>query len=312
MSEIRWNSMLGEWIIIAPKRGDRHYQENDDSCPLCPGHEETEGDWSVLTLDSKFPALNPEEGHSDLSDEIVIGVPGYGFCKLIVQSSNHNEQIEDMDESHLTKVLTEYISVFKELSSKKGIEYVMIFENRGKVQGVSQEHSHAQAYGLPFIPPKMRKEISQVKKYYSVYETCLICESIENEFKTRERVVKESENYVSIVPYGARLPYETHIYPKKHVPSLIELESSLPELGMMIKDTVTRFSKIFEETVYVMALHSSPVKGKHDYWHFHIEFYPPWGDTAHGRQLAGIETGAGVFTNDSLPEDKAKELREAL
>ena len=304
--------MLGEWIIMTPKRGDGHFQDDGDSCPFCPGRDETKGDWSVRTLDNKFSALDPKEYPSDLSDEIVIGAPGYGFCKLIVQTPNHNEQIEDLDESHLTQILTEYVSVFKELSSKKGIEYVMIFENRGKVIGVSQEHSHAQAYGLPFIPPKLKNEISQVRKYHSMYETCLICESIENEFKTRERVVKESENYVSIVPYGARLPYETHIYPKEHVPSLVELESTLPELGMMIKDTITRFSRIFDETAYVMALHSSPSKGEHDYWHFHIEFYPPWLDRTHVKLSAGIETGAGVFTNDSLPEVKAKELREAL
>ena len=41
----------------------------------------------------------------------------------------------------------------------------------------------------------------------------------------------------------------------------------------------------------------------------HIEFYPPYRMPGRLKYLAGSEIGAGVFTADTLPEEKAAELR---
>jgi len=63
---------------------------------------------------------------------------------------------------------------------------------------------------------------------------------------------------------------------------------------------------------YMMVMHQKPTDGKE--WpgaHFHIEFYPPYRTPDKLKYLAGCETGAGTFVNDTLPEEKAKELREA-
>jgi UDPglucose--hexose-1-phosphate uridylyltransferase len=60
----------------------------------------------------------------------------------------------------------------------------------------------------------------------------------------------------------------------------------------------------------MMVIHQRPVDGKtYDYYHFHIEFYPPLRTATKLKYLAGSETGAGMFINDALPEEKAGELR---
>jgi UDPglucose--hexose-1-phosphate uridylyltransferase len=41
-----------------------------------------------------------------------------------------------------------------------------------------------------------------------------------------------------------------------------------------------------------------------------VEFYPPHRNITKLKYLAGCESGAGSFINDSAVEDKAKELRE--
>ena len=62
---------------------------------------------------------------------------------------------------------------------------------------------------------------------------------------------------------------------------------------------------------YMMIMHQKPTDGKdHDYYHFHVEFYPPHRSATRLKYLAGCESGAGSFINDSAAEDKAKELRE--
>jgi UDPglucose--hexose-1-phosphate uridylyltransferase len=80
----------------------------------------------------------------------------------------------------------------------------------------------------------------------------------------------------------------------------------------MIRDVTRRYVKVFEETAYVMVFHDSPSNSKQEDWHFHIEFYPPWRDSSRRKYIAGIEQGGWTYTNDSSPEEKAKELRKAL
>jgi UDPglucose--hexose-1-phosphate uridylyltransferase len=304
--------MLGEWVIVTPKRAGRPFQDSDYQCPFCPDQEETEGSWDVLTLDNRFPSLHLKEGPIPLNNDIVLEAPGFGSCKIIILSPNHDEQIEVMNDKQLLKVLNEYVKVFSELDEKEGIEYVFQFENRGKSIGVSLNHPHAQVYALPFIPPRIAKEIERAQKIWKTEEFCIVCNVVEKELEVGHRIIKESKNFVSLLPFAARLPYEVHIYPKDHVGSLIELEGHLQELGLMIRDTVQRYTKIFDETAYVMAFHTRPSTGEHPYWHFHVEFYPPWRDRKRIKYLAGLESGTWTFTNDSSPEEKAKELREAL
>jgi UDPglucose--hexose-1-phosphate uridylyltransferase len=304
--------MLGEWVICTPDRARRPFQEQDHECPFCPGGEETLGDWDVLTIDNKFAALRPSDIPLDLDSDIIIGAPAHGYCKLIIESRQHDEQIEDMSIDHLQKVFIEYARVFKELDQKQGIEYVYQFENRGKSIGVSLNHPHAQVYALPFVPPRIQKEAQQFVSYRERFGDCLICENIENEFKSRERVVHESDNFVTLVPYGARLPYEVHVYPKQHVGTLEELLGDISEFSQVIQDVIKRYAVVFEEIAYVMAFHARPSGSKYQDWHFHVEFYPPWRDSKRLKFLAGVETGIWTFTNDSSPEEKAKELREAL
>ncbi len=312
MSEIRWNSMLGEWVILTPDRAVRPLQDKEGHCSFCPNQEDTQGEWKVLTIENRFAELQPDIAPTFIDSSLVIGAPAHGYCKIIVESRNHDEQIENMGTDQLKNVYTEFLNVFRELDSKNGIEYVLQFENRGKSFGVSLNHPHAQVYALPFVPPRIQREVEQFKKYQEENGECLVCEAIEHEAKSGERIISESENFVSLIPYGARLPYEVHVYPKKHVSSLAEIEDVLDEFGLILSDVVKRFAAIFEETAYVMVFHTKPTKQNDSLWHFHVEFYPPWRDKSLIKYRAGLELGAWTSTNDSSPEEKAKELRGAL
>ncbi|NWF96214.1 MAG: galactose-1-phosphate uridylyltransferase [Candidatus Thorarchaeota archaeon] len=311
MSQIRRNLMLGEWVIVTPKRASRPFQDREQQCPFCPGRPGTEGDWRVLTLENKYPALSPEAGFFPLNEAIVMEAPGYGYCRVIVLSRDHDRQMESMSEDEVACVLDEYLRVFRELDSREGVRYVLQFENRGRSIGVSIDHPHAQVYALPFVPPRIEREMSQSARLWREEEKCLVCELLANELKSRDRVIYENNHFVSLVPFGARLPYEVHIYPREHCSSLADMESTLGDLGMAIRDTVTRFSRVFDENAYTMVFHTRPSGEETPYWHFHVEFYPPWRDRTRLKYLAGVESGAWTYTNDSSPEDKARELREA-
>jgi UDPglucose--hexose-1-phosphate uridylyltransferase len=74
------------------------------------------------------------------------------------------------------------------------------------------------------------------------------------------------------------------------------------------------FDKLFDISFpSMMVLHQRPTDGgTYDHYHFHIEFYPPLRTATKLKYLAGSETGAGVFLNDTLAEDKAAELRSKV
>ncbi len=62
-----------------------------------------------------------------------------------------------------------------------------------------------------------------------------------------------------------------------------------------------------------MAMFNRPSDGAdYDSFDFHIEFYPPMRTETKLKFLAGSEAGAGMFINDTLPEEKAAELRNLI
>jgi len=291
--------MLGEWIIVT---SESPVQDTSVQCPFCLKSKDTSGEWQVLTVENEAPSLIPQVGVIPLDEKYVMEAPAYGFCKTIILSPKHDEQIEMMDDNQLECVFQEYLKVFQDLDKEKGIEYVYEFENR------RNDHPHAQVYALPFLPPLIKQELTQFQKMWKENQQCMICQILKNELKTlTSRIILETDHFISFVPHFARSPYEVHIYPREHVGSLVEIEDKLVELGKMVQDIVLRYSKVFDEPEYVMALHTRPSIGEHPYWHFHVELHTP-----RKKYFEGIETGIAVFTNDSCPEDIAKELREAI
>jgi UDPglucose--hexose-1-phosphate uridylyltransferase len=59
-----------------------------------------------------------------------------------------------------------------------------------------------------------------------------------------------------------------------------------------------------------MSWYQAPTDGAaHPESHLHAQFFPPYRTRDRIKYLAGTELAAGMFANDALPEEKAKELR---
>jgi UDPglucose--hexose-1-phosphate uridylyltransferase len=83
------------------------------------------------------------------------------------------------------------------------------------------------------------------------------------------------------------------------------------DLAVILKQVLAAFDKLFDISFpYMMVLHGQPSDGEnYEFYRFHIEFYPPLRTATKLKYLAGSESGAGVFINDTLAEEKAAELR---
>jgi UDPglucose--hexose-1-phosphate uridylyltransferase len=105
------------------------------------------------------------------------------------------------------------------------------------------------------------------------------------------------------------------VLPRAHRASLVEMEDAeLGSLAGALRELTACYDALFSAPMpYMMIFHQAPTDGRP--WpqaHFHVELHPLLRDAGKLKYRAGVESGAGSFINDSLPEEKAPELRAAL
>lgn len=322
MSELRFNPLLGEWTVTATVRQDRTFLPPDGYCPLCPtkpGGFPTEiaaSNYDIVVFENKFPSFrSAPDAPAIEGDEFYRVAPSQGVCEVVVYSPHHSATLAAEPVEQILKLVFVWMDRFSELAALDFVDYVYIFENKGKEVGVTLHHPHGQIYAYPFIPPYAQRELNQARSHLENTGRCLICDIVQEEKSVRDRIVAENDSFVAVIPFFARYPYETHIYAKRHILAITDLEGDEPRhLAEIMKQVLTAFDRLFDVSFpYIMAIHQRPTDGnEHGYYHFHIEFYPPMRSITKLKFLAGSEAGAGLFINDTLPEEKAAELRSRV
>jgi UDPglucose--hexose-1-phosphate uridylyltransferase len=194
------------------------------------------------------------------------------------------------------------------------VKYVYVFENKGAAIGVTLSHPHGQIYAFPYLPPRVRTELAAEERYRRRHGACLLCDLVRAELEGGDRVVATNGAFAAYVPYFARYPYEVHLVPRRHLGHLGEMsDRERWEFAGLLRVVLGKYDALFGFSLpYIMLMHQTPTDGRR--WpghHFHVEFYPPNRSRDKLKYLAGCESGAGTFINDTIPEAKAAELRRA-
>ena len=71
MAELRYNPLLGDYVMIASHRQARP-QMPKDYCPFCPGSGKVPDSYDVLCYDNDFPALSFEPPYPDDVDNGIL------------------------------------------------------------------------------------------------------------------------------------------------------------------------------------------------------------------------------------------------
>lgn len=311
MTELRWNPTVSEWVSTASHRQHRP-QMPADWCPFCPGSGRVPDNYDVFIYPNDFAALTiPPVEPAIEGDDFYRVRPSYGKCDVVLYHPDHNTSLPQLSLDHLTRLVQAWRRRFDELKHTPGIRYVLIFENKGAVIGVTMPHPHGQIYAFPYVPPRLKREVQKARAHHRKYQRCLYCDILKKERRDGRRMVAETESFAAFVPFYARWPYEVHILSRRHLGTLDQFwpaeETGLAEI---LKWVTLKYDNLFQMSFpYMMLMHQAPVKGDFPYFHFHIEFYPPHRSKEKLKYLASVETGTGSFLNDSLAEEKAAELR---
>jgi UDPglucose--hexose-1-phosphate uridylyltransferase len=328
--EKRWNPLRQEWVIYAAHRNNRPWSfegiqpkedkpNYDPECYLCPNNSRVHGDKNpdykgVFIFDNDHPVVGEEA--PQINETTHGGLyrkrTAFGQAKVVCYDNRHNVTLSDVPPKRVFEVFKAFQNEMKEFEKHPKIKNVFIFENKGEVVGVSNPHPHCQIYATDFVFTQIQIQLNEIERQKKLFGINLFEEIIKAEQKDQIRVISENDGAIAFIPFFARYAYEVMVFPKNRHQSLITMnDKELKDLSACVQDVIKRFDLNFKMSFpYMMCLFQAPVDGvKYPEYHFHILFLPPLRQPGLVKFLGGPESGGGNFMADTMPEDKAAELR---
>ena len=331
----RYNPLTREWVLVSPHRAKRPWQGQiektlaadipayDPSCYLCPGNTRVSGAQnpnytSTYVFDNDFQALLRPELTISRVDEpfpdspIFKAEPDWGVCRVGCFSPRHDLSLPELPQAAVEEVVRMWGSETQALGSREYINYVQVFENKGAAMGASNPHPHNQIWTTTHIPVEPEKELRAQAAYLQEHGTCLLCDTLQAEQKSGERIVTANEHFTALVPFWAVWPFEILVIANRHLGSFPALnEAEIAGLADLLRRVTARYDNLFEISFpYSMGFHQAPTDGKgYPGWHLHAHYYPPLLRSATVKKfMVGFEM-LGMPQRDLTPETAAERLR---
>ena len=289
-----WNPIFREYLVNAPHRMSR--REGTNVCPFCA--DITEGkvgpDTQVWLHPNDFPPL----------------LPPVGEAYVVIYNRDHFRTFTQLSVDEVYAVTLLWRDLYRDLASR--YPTVMIFENSGEAIGQTQHHPHGQTYGVSVIPRLLERELETVVQEYDAGRGCPFCRERE-ELAGGVHEVAANLTWEAFLPPYVRYPYETHLYPRRHVANLGGMQDNeLHNLAALLLLVIHGYNALFDGAMapmpYLMGIHQLA----DERFHMHVEILAIGRAPGKLKYAASSESIWGLWTNDSSPVQKAQELREAI
>jgi len=236
--------------------------------------------------------------------------PPVGEAYVVIYNRDHHRSFVQLTVDEVSAITHLWQSLYSDLSSRYAA--VMIFENSGESIGQTQKHPHGQAYGVSNVPPVLERELETVVMDYESGRGCPFCR-VQVELTGGEQEVASNSSWQAFLPPYVRYPYETHLYPRRHVANLAGMQShELRDLAALLLLVVSGYNALFDGAMdpmpYLLGLHQLA----DERFHLHIEILAIGRAPGKLKYAASSESLWGLWTNDSTPVQKARELRDAI
>jgi UDPglucose--hexose-1-phosphate uridylyltransferase len=334
MWEQRWHPLREEWVVVAAHRQARPWSgaelagpatpppAYDPACYLCPGNARVGGAVNpsyaeTFVFDNDHPCVG---AHAPRDLTPTAGIyrnrPATGVARVVCYSPRHDVTLAELSIEGVDTLLQTWQEQMRDLRSRPDVSFVLIFENKGEVTGVSNPHPHCQIYATNFTFKYIETELAAGRRHLHATGRTLFRDVLAAERQDGRRILAQHGSAIAFVPYFARYAYETYVAPLRSVDTIDALDDDeRRDLATALRDVAIRFDNLWKMPFpYVMALHQAPLNGSTADtagFHFHIEFHPPLRRPHLLKYLAGPEIGGGNFLSDTSPEEKAAELAAA-
>ncbi|MBI1391001.1 MAG: galactose-1-phosphate uridylyltransferase [bacterium] len=334
--EQRWHPLRREWVVYSAHRNTRPWSgaaaaapesspAYDPKCYLCPGNARARGETNpayegVYIFDNDFPVVGPEAPHVEAvppgaDPALYKRGRADGIARVVCYDPRHNVHLGGLSTSSVTALFAAWREQMIEFHKNPSIRFVLIFENRGEIVGVSNPHPHCQIYATNFVFSLVETELAAARDFRSDHNRNLFEGILETELRSGERIVAQNETACAFIPFFARYAYETLIFPRRRHATLATMEDDeLFGLAQAFQEVIRRYDGLYNQPFpYVMSILQAPVDGG-DYsdYHLHLMLQPPLRRPGLQKFPAGPEIGGGNFMADTMPEDKALEMRQVV
>ncbi|MDQ7780234.1 MAG: galactose-1-phosphate uridylyltransferase [Planctomycetota bacterium] len=329
MPELRQNMATKEWVIIATERAKRPEDfakgvepkgplpEFVETCPFCPGNEgKTPPEisriaggpkgWKVRVIPNKFAALSTEGERAMRFDGVNRSMTGVGIHEVIIESPSHSRNVGLLSDDEARDLYNVYLQRYVAIRDDPRVELVIIFRNHGSAAGTSLEHPHSQVIGVPLVPTHIRSRMEEAMRFFDDVGECVFCRMLADELRAKERLVIETEHFVSFVPYAAASPFHTWVLPRRHMAGFDKVTpAELEDLATHMRDILKKLHIGLNDPSLNYVIRSVPEHWENmPFFHWYVSIVPRL------TKAAGFELGSGMYINIALPEASAKFLRE--
>lgn len=289
-----WNPILRQYLVNAPRRMSR--REGTSTCPFCADIAEGKiaPDTQVWLHPNDFPPLSPPIGEA----------------YVVIYHRDHQRHFTELSVAEVSAVTHLWRDLYRELAQRCAA--VMIFENSGEAIGQTQLHPHGQAYGVSIIPPTLEREMKTVLGDEVMGRGCPFCR-VRAELSGGTFELTGTATWQAFLPPYARYPYETHLYPRRHAANLgLMRDDELRDFAEILLRVIRGYNALFDGAIapmpYLLGIHQLA----DERFHLHVEIQAIARAPGKLKYAAASESLWGLWTNDSLPSQKAQELREAI
>ena len=91
--------------------------------------------------------------------------PGDGVARVVCYSPRHDLTLAQLDVDEVDALLETWQQQMRELAAHPDVAFVLIFENKGEVVGVSNPHPHCQIYATNFTFKNIETELQAGRRY---------------------------------------------------------------------------------------------------------------------------------------------------
>ena len=256
--------------------------------------------WSVRVVPNLYPALEPEgpEPAAEAQPDLFSASPARGEHEVIV---NAPDPVVSLGQLRVEQVEGAMQAWRARIRAHARAAYVHLLVNERREAGASLPHTHAQLYALDFVPAGIARE----RERFGAHATRtmggnLLGDLVQEEVRRRERLVAVDDDAVLMAPYGARLPYQLMLAPRR---PRARFDDDGPTGAALMHDALNRLARRFGAPPPLnLWVRTAPRGADHFCWR--IDIVPRL------THLAGLELGAGVHLNVVSPERCAAELRD--
>jgi UDPglucose--hexose-1-phosphate uridylyltransferase len=320
-SELRFDPLTGEWVIIASHRQGRTHLPPSEACPLCPSSaanltEIPEHDYDVVVFENRFPSLTSVQPEGAApgppSRSLLERRPAMGRCEVVCFSADHEASFAKLTPTRVRTIMEAWVDRHRALTALPGVRQVFPFENRGQEIGVTLSHPHGQIYAYPFVTPRTRQMMQTARRHHDRTGRNLFADVLRAEERAGERIVRQSKHWTAFVPSAARWPVEVHLYPNRAARVLPDLTGAeRDDFADIYLHVLGRIEDLYGVPVpYIAAWYQAPAQADPEYTSLHLRFTSPRRAADRLKFLAGSESAMGVFVNDVVPEQIAHRLRK--